>query len=70
MFEKAIKVTIEHGQNNLRSDDYSSTAYWYQTEPHHRIPKLPPLEERLPVDEKALWWKNIIKTVDDSDEVK
>ena len=70
MFEKSIKVTIEHGQNNLRSDDYSSTAYWYQTEPHHRIPKLPPLEERLPVDEKALWWKNIIKTVDDSDKVK
>ena len=33
-FSKSIKVTIEHGHANLRSDDYSSTAYWYQAEPH------------------------------------
>lgn len=48
MFEKSIKVTIEHGHNNHRSDDYSSTAYWYQVEPHKPFPKLPPVEERLP----------------------
>ena len=34
VFSKSIKVTIEHGHANKRSDDYSSTAYWYQTEPH------------------------------------
>jgi hypothetical protein len=33
-FEKSIKVTIEHGHANHRSDNFYSTAYWYQTEPH------------------------------------
>ena len=47
-FEKSIKVTIEHGEANCLSNDYSSTAYWYQTEPHKTFPKLPPVEERLP----------------------
>lgn len=36
-FEKEIKVTIEIGHNNKFSNDYSSTAYWYQTEPHNHI---------------------------------
>ncbi len=49
MFEQSIKVTIEHGHNNHRSDDYSSTAYWYQTEPHAPFPALAPVEERLPL---------------------
>ena len=70
MFDESIKVTIEHGHNNLRSDDYSSTAYWYQTEPHKPFAKMPPMKKRLPLDEKALWWKNIVKPEDDSDEVK
>lgn len=70
MFDKDIKVTIEHGQNNLRSDDYSSTAYWYQNEPHKPLQKLPAMKDRLPVDEKALWWKDVIVTVEDSDDVK
>lgn len=52
MFEKSIKVTIEHGHNNHRSDDWSSTAYWYQVEPHKPFPKLPPVEERLPRQEQ------------------
>jgi hypothetical protein len=47
-FEKSIKVTIEHGHANKRSDDYSSTAYWYQTEPHKKFKPLPPVQERLP----------------------
>lgn len=50
MFEKSIKVTIEHGHNNHRSDDYSSTAYWYQTEPHKKFEEILPVEERLPID--------------------
>jgi len=47
-FRKSIRVTIEHGHANRRSDDYSSTAYWYQEEPHKTLRPLPPVEERLP----------------------
>jgi hypothetical protein len=48
MFQKPIRVTIEHGHANHLSHDYSSTAYWYQTEPHAVFPALPPVGERLP----------------------
>jgi len=48
MFEKSIRVTIEHGHANSLSNDYSSTAYWYQTEPHAPFPALPPAADRLP----------------------
>ncbi len=48
-FNESIRVTIEHGHANHRSDDYSSTAYWYQTEPHVPFAPLPPVEERLPL---------------------
>ena len=34
-----------------KEDDYSSTAYWYQTEPHKKLNLLLPVEERLPRDE-------------------
>ncbi len=47
-FRRSIKVTIEHGHNNNRADDLSSTAYWYQLEPHKPFPTLPPVAERLP----------------------
>lgn len=47
-FRKNIRVTIEHGHNNNRHDDISSTAYWYQLEPHSPFPVLPPVEDRLP----------------------
>ena len=47
-FQKSILVTIEHGHNNNRSDDYSSTAYWYQLEPHKSFDILP-MEARLPL---------------------
>lgn len=46
-FQKSIRVTLEHGHANRRSDDYSSTAYWYQSEPHKSFGILP-VEERLP----------------------
>ena len=29
-FTESIRVTIEHGHANSRSDDVSTTAYWYQ----------------------------------------
>lgn len=47
-FQQSIRVTIEHGHANRRSDDYSSTAYWYQTEPHAQPPTLPTVADRLP----------------------
>ena len=47
-FKKSIRVTIEHGHANDRSDYYSSVAYWYQTEPHVPYPALPLADKRLP----------------------
>ncbi len=46
-FEKDIKVTIQalgwrkDGRYLPLQDDISSTAFWYQTEPHAPFPKLP-----------------------------
>jgi hypothetical protein len=45
VFEKSIRVTIEHGTANNRSDDYYSTAY---TEPHVAFPALPAPADRIP----------------------
>jgi hypothetical protein len=47
-FEKSIRVTIEHGSANNRADNYYSTAYWYQTEPHAAFPALPASGDRIP----------------------
>jgi hypothetical protein len=47
-FEKSIRVTIEHGHANHRSDNFYSTAYWYQTEPHAAFPTLPAPADRVP----------------------
>jgi hypothetical protein len=47
-FTQSIKVTIEHGHANDLSNDYSSTAYWYQNEPHAQPPALPSMSARLP----------------------
>lgn len=54
MFEKDIRVTIEHGHANHRSDDWSTTAYWYQTEPHMPFAPIAEVEDRLPIDEEIL----------------
>jgi hypothetical protein len=54
-FERCIRVTIEHGHANCHSNDYSSTAYWYQTEPHYPFPPLPAVGDRLPLsDDESL----------------
>lgn len=45
-FSESIKVTIEHGHANHLSDDWSSTAYWYQTLPSKPFGILP-VEERI-----------------------
>jgi hypothetical protein len=47
-FEKSIRVTIEHGHANHRSDNFYSTAFWYQTEPHAEFPALPKPQDRVP----------------------
>lgn len=47
-FEKSIRVTIEHGHANKLTLDYSSTAYWYQTEPHLPFPALLDVAGRQP----------------------
>jgi hypothetical protein len=43
-FDKSIRVTLRcHGTDvGDRQDDYSSVAFWYQTEPHAPFPPLPP----------------------------
>lgn len=55
-FKKNIKVTIEHGHNNNRSDDWSTTAYWYQTEIHKKFADILPVEERMPIDDLHFKW--------------
>ncbi|MGN1278253.1 MAG: glycoside hydrolase family 172 protein [Candidatus Onthovivens sp.] len=50
-FRKSIKVTIEHGHNNNRCDDYSSTAYFYMSKPYqHKVP-ISAKEDRIPLDD-------------------
>jgi hypothetical protein len=59
-FQKSIRVTIEHGHANVHADDYSSVAYWYQSEPHEPFPAILPVEKRLPisdVDSLRQYWR-------------
>jgi len=46
-FEERIRVTMEHGHVNHLADDWSSTAYWYQTLPGPRL-DIPSVDDRLP----------------------
>lgn len=46
-FQYRIRVSMEHGHANDRSDDIASVAYWYQMEPHRRFPPLAQAAERL-----------------------
>jgi hypothetical protein len=48
VFNESIKMTIEHGHANHRSDNYYTVAYWYQMEPHAPFPALPQVEDRIP----------------------
>lgn len=47
-FRKSILFSIEHGHANKLENDYSSTSYYYLTEPQRGGPALPPVEQRLP----------------------
>lgn len=46
-FRESIRVTIEHGHANRRSDDYSSVAFWYQEEPHAAF-SIAAVDDRIP----------------------
>jgi len=46
-FDESLRVTMEHGHANHLADDWSSTAYWYQTLPSPVLEILP-VELRLP----------------------
>lgn len=53
-FEQRLKVTVQQiGHNSMRlferSDDISSVAYWYQTEPHAVQPEIMPADKRWPL---------------------
>ena len=48
VFSRSIRVTMEHGHANHLSDDWSSTAYWYQTLPTKPFSILP-VEQRIPI---------------------
>ena len=48
VFNSAIKMTIEHGHANHRSDTYYTVGYWYQTEPYTDFPPLPQVQDRIP----------------------
>lgn len=47
-FDKSIRVTIEHGHANRRSDDWSSVAYWYAERPGTPNLVSVPVARRLP----------------------
>jgi len=47
-FSHSLQVNIGHGFYNELACDYSSTAYWYQEEPHRSFPELLPVNLRQP----------------------
>lgn len=47
-FQTGIRVTMEHGHANHLSDDWASTAYWYQAAPFPEL-TIQPIEDRIPL---------------------
>ena len=73
-FAKSIKMQIEtKGQERLADgtwdnyarlqNDYSSVAYWYQTEPHAPFPALPKAAERLYEAPSVIEAESLINTI-------
>ena len=54
-FRKSVLVSIEHGHANKLSNDYSSTAYYYLSEPRKGGPDLLPVEARLPKPNEEIY---------------
>jgi hypothetical protein len=76
-FEKSLKVAIGFGVKEdpmFRREfskagselQFSSTVYWYQTEPHAALPPMPPAAARAPAPEEPLWpYKETLPTAED-----
>lgn len=47
-FKESFRMVMRHGAENERNDDYSTVAFWYQSEPHKPFPKLPVAKDRYP----------------------
>jgi hypothetical protein len=64
-FQKSLKVAIGFGEtetgfikgfSQYGSDlEFSSTVYWYQTEPHAPLPTMPSAVDRAPAPEERYW---------------
>jgi len=65
IFQKSIRVTIEHGHNNNFENDYTSTAFWYQADPHKVFPPMPPAKTRLPA-----WPEGVAAAIDKETELR
>ena len=65
-FNERVKVTMEHGHGNHLSDDWCTTAYWYQTMENGRAPKLEvcKVEERLVQRAEIVASKNTLQKSD------
>lgn len=48
-FKDSIKVTLEHGHANEEIVDFSTTAYWYQKEPHLEYEPIAKAGLRIPL---------------------
>ncbi len=75
-FDKSLRVTIgfgkhedpnffkEYSQPGTRLQ-FSSTVYWYQTEPHAALPPMPSAAERGPAPEDRFWpGKEVLPTAE------
>jgi hypothetical protein len=76
-FDRSLRVMIGFGVNEDKmfrrefskpgnSLQFSSTVYWYQTEPHAPLPRMLPATAREPAPEQAFWpEKEKLPSVDD-----
>lgn len=48
-FKEGIDVTLEHGHGNEQVADFSTTAFWYQKEPHKAFPPMKKAGLRIPL---------------------
>ncbi len=48
-YQKSIRFTIEHGYDDNFDNLYTSTAFWYQTDPRVSYFPLPAAKGRLPL---------------------
>ena len=48
-FRASFRLDLERESNDRESADFATVAYWYQTEPHRPLPRLPsPGERKVP----------------------